>query len=67
MKFNKFNPVCDCCMAWRKILQEKKMKSRLSSRMYYARNKEKVILSTLKRYYSNQRITKDDGRRNEER
>lgn len=59
-----FNPGCKCCTAWQKKILQQKIRARLSSRKYYAKNKEKVILSTLKRYYSNQ---KDDGRRAEER
>lgn len=58
MVFDQFNPECSCCVEWRKILQEKKFRARLSAKKYYTKNKEKVILSTLKRYYLKKK-TKD--------
>ena len=65
-----FNESCACCQTNQAIFMTKKQNQSLAARKYYQRNREKIIVDILKKYYRRKQSekniylykTKDGGR-----
>ena len=46
-----FNDQCVCCRANQLIFMKKKTNQSLAARRYYTKNRDKIVVDTLKKYY----------------
>ncbi len=48
-----FDESCPCCVKNKSVYDAQKKRLSLSSKRYYDRNSDRIILKTLSRYYKN--------------
>ena len=54
-----FEETCPCCTQNKTIFDTQKKRLSASSKRYYEKNREKIIIKTLKRYYLTTRVAQN--------